>query len=77
MPPARITPVPLTDVAIRKAKPAEQKRCRNEIEERGHGNPYFSLSAFSVTVKDEVDMAMAAMSGVARPTSATGTATAL
>lgn len=39
--------------------------------------PYFSRSAFSVTVSDEVDMARAAISGVARPTNATGTATRL
>lgn len=58
-------------------KPAKNKRYWDQDGEHFHGEPYFSLRALSVTVSEEVDMASAAISGVARPASATGTAITL
>ena len=56
----------------------EPQRHRDEQGKHQHGRTsYFRRSAFSDTVRDEVDMASAAMSGVARPAMATGTATTL
>ena len=59
---------------------AEQKGKRDEIDEPGQEIGSFDLVgriAFSVTITDEADMAMAATSGVANPATAMGTATML
>jgi len=55
--------------------PAEEQRNGNEGAKDIHR--YFSRSAFSETVIDDSDIASAAASGVASPTSASGTATML
>ena len=52
---------------------AQKQRHRNKDAQDRH----FSRSAFSDTVIDDSDMASAAASGVASPTSAIGTATIL
>ena len=71
-------PVPQRPEERCKTKAAQEQRYRDEVDKHLHRrSPYFSRSAFSVTVSDDVDIASAAMSGVASPTSATGTATTL
>ena len=67
----------------REPETAETKGHRNEPCERDHGFTSFhkllrpSRNAFAVTASDEVDMAIAAMSGVAYPAMASGTNTML
>jgi len=61
----------------RKAEAAEREGERNEIDKDVHrAAPPRSraLSAFSVTRTDEPDMASAAISGVTKPATASGTA---
>lgn len=54
---------------------AKEKRSRDQDAKDFH--VYFNRNAFSETVIDDSDMARAAASGVAIPTSARGTATTL
>ena len=62
----------------RKADAAEQQRHRNQPGERGHDRPLPARrAALRVTRMEEVDMTMAAISGVTRPAMANGTQTAL
>ena len=59
---------------------AERQSDRHEIDEHVHGQVPFAARprmAFSVTRTDDPDMAIAAISGVATPRIATGTAIAL
>lgn len=63
----------------RQPKAAQQQRNWDKVDKDVHMRPiskcpYFSRSAFSETVIDDSDIARAAASGVARPTSASGTA---
>lgn len=58
-----------------KADTAKKQGNGNEDAKDFHG--HFNLRAFSETVMDDSDMASAAASGVASPTSASGTATTL
>lgn len=58
-----------------KADAAKKQRDGNEDAKDFHR--YFNRNAFSETVMDDSDMANAAASGVASPTSASGTATTL
>lgn len=64
-----------------KANTPEDQRNRDQIGEHFHGYfnlyGYFNRSEFSETVIELRDIAKAAASGVARPTSARGTATML
>ena len=55
---------------------SEQQRDGDKEDENVHGG-YLSLSALSDTVIELADMAKAAISGVARPATASGTATIL
>ena len=55
-----------------KAKPAQKQRYRNKIGQNIH---HFTRKAFSETLIEDSDIASAAASGVASPTSASGTAT--
>lgn len=61
----------------RKPQQAEEQRDRDEPGEGGHGfslaSLLRSLSAFAVTKIDEVDIAIAATSGVTNPAIAIGT----
>ena len=58
-----------------KADATQKQRNRDQIDERFHGTgPYRRRSALSETVIEEDDIAKAAISGVAKPRSATGTA---
>ena len=57
------------------AKPAQNKRNRDQPKQNIHG--YFIRMALSETVTDDSDMAMADISGVAKPNSANGTAMTL
>ena len=61
------------------AEQAEPERDRHEIDQDFHGDasPRFARSALSVTRIDEPDMASAAISGLAKPSIAIGTAIAL
>ena len=56
-------------------KTAEKERDRDQYRQDCHG--YFSLRELRETVIEEVDIASAAASGVARPAMAIGTATML
>ena len=58
-----------------KANAPQKQRNRNQIDERFHdASPYRSRSALSDTVIEDDDIAKAAINGVAKPRSATGTA---
>jgi len=62
------------------AKPgqAEEQRRRYEDEEAVHGvRARPSRIALAITISDDVDMAMAARSGVTKPATASGTAARL
>lgn len=65
----------------RKPHAAQEERRRNEPDKRRHSdNSSFAVrrrKAFTVTMMEEVDMAMAAMSGVTRPATARGTKSTL
>jgi len=62
----------------RKTDAAKQQRHRNQPSERGHDRPLPARrAALRVTRIDEVDMTMAAISGVTKPAMASGTHTAL
>jgi hypothetical protein len=56
---------------------AERQRDRDEQKEATHGRPRPSLRALPTTIKDELDIASAARSGVTMPSIASGTASAL
>ena len=61
-----------------KPQPAEEQRGRHEPGERRHGGGLpASRSALAVTRIDEVDMTIAAISGVTKPAMASGTQTML
>lgn len=60
-----------------KADPAEKQRNRYQVDEHLHPGAYLSRSALSDTVMDDADIASAAISGVASPSRAIGTATML
>lgn len=59
-----------------KPQRAQKQRNRDQINEHFHED-YFNLSALIDTVIDDSDIAKAAASGVANPSNAIGTATAL
>lgn len=61
----------------RQSQPTQKQRDRDQKHQNIHIAPYFSRSAFSVTVIDDSDIAKAAASGVAIPISAKGTAITL
>ena len=61
-----------------KPSQAQEERGRNEDRQRrNHGSPALSLSALSVTRSEDDAMAIAAISGVTRPSAANGMAIAL
>jgi hypothetical protein len=61
------------------AEQAEKQRRRDQVQDDVHDYTRDRLrrSAFKVTTSDDDDMAMAATSGVTRPSTASGTVTAL
>ena len=59
------------------SKSAQKQRYGDQKDQNIHRFLPFRRSAFSSTVMDEADIAMEAISGVASPTSATGTAITL
>lgn len=61
----------------RKAEQAKKQGGRHQIDKDTHGLTHFSRKAFTVTSRDDDDMAMAASSGVTRPAMASGTAAKL
>ena len=72
-----ILPMPQRPEKGHKPKPAEKQRHGDQVDKDFHAGAYLSLSAFSETVTDDSDIAKAAMSGVARPKKAIGTASRL
>ena len=73
-----ILPVPERPEKGNEPESAEKQRNRDQDDQHFHGpGPYFSRSALSDTVIEDVDIARAAIKGVAKPRRATGTATAL
>lgn len=61
----------------RQAKQAEKQGGRHQIDQYAHGLTHFSRRAFTVTSREDDDMATAASSGVTRPAMASGTAAKL